>query len=65
MSVRIAREEGLLIGYSGGAALQGAFEVAMGLSEGVVVTVLPDRGERYLEDKFWDEVIHFWEKFNR
>lgn len=65
MMVRIAREEGLLIGYSCGAALQGAFEVAMGLEEGVVVTVLPDRGERYLRDKYWDEIIGFWEKFNR
>ncbi len=65
MVCRIAREEGLLIGYSGGAALQGAFEVAMGTKEGVVVTVLPDRGERYLRDKFWDEILAFWEKYNR
>jgi len=47
MVCRIAREEGLLIGFSGGAALQGAFEVAQGLKEGVVVTILPDRGDRY------------------
>jgi len=65
MVCRIAREEGLLIGYSCGAALQGAFEVAMGLEEGVVVTVLPDRGERYLRDKFWDEILAFWEKYNK
>lgn len=64
MVCRIAREEGLLIGYSCGAALQGAFEVAMGIEEGVVVTVLPDRGERYLRDKFWDEILAFWEKYN-
>jgi cysteine synthase B len=64
MVCRIAREEGLLIGYSGGAALQGAFEVAQGLKEGVVVTVLPDRGDRYLRSQFWDEVLSFWEKYN-
>jgi len=64
MVCRIAREEGLLIGYSGGAALQGAFEVAEGLKEGVVVTVLPDRGDRYLRSQFWDEVLSFWEKYN-
>src|ERR1700690_3695783 len=64
MVCRIAREEGLLIGYSGGAALQAAFEVAQGLKEGVVVTVLPDRGDRYLRSQFWDEVLSFWEKYN-
>ncbi|OGR93322.1 MAG: cysteine synthase [Elusimicrobia bacterium RIFCSPLOWO2_01_FULL_59_12] len=62
MVCRIAREEGLLLGYSGGAALQGAFEVAQGLKEGVVVTVLPDRGDRYLHSQFWDEILTFWEK---
>jgi cysteine synthase B len=65
MVCRVAREEGLLLGYSGGAALQGAFEVAQGLKEGVVVTVLPDRGDRYLRSQFWDEVLSFWEKHNR
>jgi cysteine synthase B len=64
MVCRVAREEGLLLGYSGGAALQGAFEVAQGLKEGVVVTVLPDRGDRYLRSQFWDEVLSFWEKHN-
>src|SRR5882762_3056984 len=65
MVCRVAREEGLLLGYSGGAALQGAFEVAQGLKEGVVVTVLPDRGDRYLRSQFWDEVLSFWEKHNK
>jgi len=65
MVCRIAREEGLLIGYSGGAALQAAFEVAQGLKAGVVVTVLPDRGDRYLRSRFWDEVLSFWEKHNQ
>ena len=64
MVCRVAREEGLLLGYSGGAALQGAFEIAQGLKEGVVVTILPDRGERYLRSQFWDEVLSFWEKYN-
>lgn len=65
MVCRVAREEGLLVGYSCGAALQGAFEVAQELKEGVVVTVLPDRGDRYLRSRFWDEVITFWEKYNK
>ncbi len=62
MACRVAREEGLLIGYSGGAALQGAFEVAQGIDKGVVVTILPDRGDRYLKTQFWDELLTFWEK---
>ena len=64
MVCRVAREEGLLLGYSGGAALQGAFEVAQGIKEGVVVTILPDRGDRYLRSQFWDEVLSFWEKYD-
>jgi cysteine synthase B len=68
MCCRLAREEGILVGYSGGAALQGAFEIALGLKEGVVVTVFPDGGERYLRTRFWDEVIsyfdQYWKKHN-
>jgi S-sulfo-L-cysteine synthase (O-acetyl-L-serine-dependent) len=64
MVCRVAREEGLLVGYSCGAALDGAFQVAQGLKEGVVVTVLPDRGDRYLYSQFWDEVLKFWERYN-
>src|SRR5438105_11336185 len=65
MVCRVAREEGLLVGWSGGAALQGAFEVALGLKEGVVVTVLPDRGDRYLYSRFWDEILSFWENYDK
>lgn len=51
---RLAREEGLLVGVSSGAALWGALEVAKGLERGVVVTLFPDSGERYLsEDRLW------------
>jgi len=64
MVCRVAREEGILLGFSGGAALQGAFEVAQGLKEGVVVTILPDRGERYLRSQFWDEILSYWEKYD-
>jgi cysteine synthase B len=51
---RVAATEGLLIGVSSGAALAAAERVAGSLRSGVVVTVLPDSGERYLSDRFWD-----------
>jgi cysteine synthase A len=48
-SHRLAREEGLLVGVSSGANVLGAVETARKLGPGhTVVTVLPDRGERYL-----------------
>jgi S-sulfo-L-cysteine synthase (O-acetyl-L-serine-dependent) len=58
---RAAREEGLLIGISSGAALHGALEVAReALRRGEtprVVTVFPDGGDRYLGDRFWQEEL--------
>ncbi|HEY2980591.1 MAG TPA: cysteine synthase family protein [Anaerolineales bacterium] len=47
---RLAREEGLFVGISSGAAVVGALQVAAELDEGVVVTVLPDSGYKYLSD---------------
>src|SRR5215468_9691642 len=48
-SRRLAREEGLLVGVSAGAAAFAACLVAGEMTSGqIVVTVLPDTGERYL-----------------
>ncbi len=50
---RLIREEGLLVGISAGAAVFAACQVAGRLApEQVVVTVLPDTGERYLSLTF-------------
>ncbi len=45
---RLAREEGLFVGMSSGAAMFVAQEKARELDEGVIVVILPDSGERYL-----------------
>lgn len=48
MAARITREEGLLVGISSGANVFAALQVAERLKAGkVVVTILPDTGERY------------------
>jgi cysteinyl-tRNA synthetase len=48
MSRRLAREEGLFVGMSSGAAMHVAVETAKEIERGVIVAVLPDGGERYL-----------------
>jgi cysteine synthase B len=50
---RLAREEGLLVGISSGAALAAALDVARTLTQGVVVTIFPDGAEKYLSESFW------------
>jgi S-sulfo-L-cysteine synthase (O-acetyl-L-serine-dependent) len=56
MVLRLAREEGLFVGVSSGAAAAAALKVASGLEEGVVVTVFPDAGYKYLSESFWEKV---------
>ena len=53
MTARLTREEGLLVGVSAGANVYAAAKVARDLEKGkVVVTILPDTGERYLSVPF-------------
>ena len=54
MTRRLAREEGLLVGLSSGAAVVAALEAAREADARTVVTVLPDGGDRYLSDRFWE-----------
>ena len=44
----VARSEGLLVGHSSGAALWAVRRLAGTIQEGVVVTVFPDSGDRYI-----------------
>ena len=55
MTLRLAREEGMLVGVSAGAAMVAALKVANRLTRGVVVTIFPDSGDKYLTERFWDE----------
>ncbi|WP_273843593.1 PLP-dependent cysteine synthase family protein [Rubrobacter calidifluminis] len=55
MVKRVAREEGLLIGISAGAAVATSLEVAKEIGEGVVVTILPDGADKYLSESFWED----------
>ncbi len=48
MTRRLATEEGIFVGMSSGAALAGALQVAGTMEKGNIVTIFPDRGDRYL-----------------
>ena len=48
MARRIALEEGIFVGMSSGAAMLAAIKTITKLNKGLVVVILPDRGEKYL-----------------
>ncbi|MGD0277047.1 MAG: cysteine--tRNA ligase [Syntrophales bacterium] len=50
---RLAREEGLLVGMSSGAAMHVALQKAEEMGEGVIVVIFPDSGERYLSTELF------------
>ncbi len=54
-AARDLARKGILVGISSGAAYAAVKKLADTLEEGVIVTVFPDRGDRYLSDKFWEE----------
>lgn len=42
------KKEGLSVGISSGAAIWGAIEIRKKIKQGIIVTIFPDRGDRYL-----------------
>jgi cysteine synthase A len=50
----LALHEGILAGSSSGAALAAALKLAEQIDEGNIVTVFPDRGDRYLSKGLFD-----------
>ena len=54
MARRLALEEGILVGQSGGAAVYAALQLARQMTEGVIVTILPDAGDRYFSTGLWE-----------
>ncbi len=57
MALRLAREEGYLVGTSSGAAMDAALRLAERIREGVVVMVFPDAGDKYLGERYWEEAL--------
>ncbi len=53
-SRNLAKHEGILAGSSSGAALAAALKLAEEIDEGNIVTVFPDRGDRYLSKGLFD-----------
>ena len=53
---RLAAEEGFFVGYSSGAALVASLKVAGEIDRGLIITIFPDRGDRYLSTSFWADV---------
>ena len=50
----LAKNEGILAGSSSGAALAAALKLAQEIDGGNIVTVFPDRGDRYLSKGLFD-----------
>ena len=53
MVYRLSQEEGVLVGQSSGAAMHATLQIARKLHSGVLVTVFPDFGDKYLTTNLW------------
>ena len=54
MARRVVREEGISVGMSSGAAMLASLKIAKTIKSGNIVTIFPDRGEKYLSTKLFE-----------
>ena len=54
MTKRLAKEEGVFSGMSGGGAVAASLKLAKKLTKGTIVTIIPDRGDRYLSSNLFE-----------
>ncbi|MBU2996224.1 cysteine synthase CysM [Cellulophaga baltica] len=54
MTIRLAKEEGIFAGMSSGGAAAAAIRLANTLENGVIVSIICDRGDRYLSSGIFD-----------
>jgi cysteine synthase len=54
LALDLHKKEGLSVGISSGAALWGAIEISKKIKEGIIVTVFPDRGDKYLSTSLFN-----------
>ena len=54
MTRRLAKEEGIFAGMSSGGATAAALKLANELQSGVIVSIICDRGDRYLSSDLFD-----------
>ena len=55
MAIRLAKEEGILVGPSSGAAFWASLKLAESIDSGVIVTIFPDGGDRYFSTAYMDK----------
>ena len=55
MSRQIIKKEGIFVGMSSGAAMYAATKIAMRIASGTIVVIFPDRGEKYLSTKLFNQ----------
>jgi cysteine synthase B len=55
MARQIIRREGIFVGMSSGAAMYAAAQLAEQIDSGMIVVIFPDRGEKYLSTKLFNQ----------
>jgi len=56
MARQIVQSEGIFVGMSSGAAMYATVEMAKNIASGTIVTIFPDRGEKYLSTELFNSV---------